>query len=223
MLRDAVPFDLVIIMVGTNDIGRSMDTMISQGFVTRLHSACHTLGIPTVNVAPTTAAYNINNKEITGKARDLRKRLADVMSTWANGCPQVLLSLDCETLVPKNVPKLWEKDDIHLSIDGSMQLGKQIASQLALALGKHGELAPMSAASSLTTRTPRATSLKSQRQIHPVLQGCSTPVVGPVVGLTPINNLKRPRAMAPSMGMYRNCRPTALAGASEARLVAMCF
>jgi lysophospholipase L1-like esterase len=216
MLRDAGPFDLVIIMVGTNDIGRSMDTKISSGFVMRLHIACHTLGIPTVNVAPTTVPYNINHKEITAKARGLRKRLGKIMSRWANGCPQVLLSLDCETLVPKSVPQLWEKDEFHFSIEGSRQLGKQIASQLTLVLGQHGEFAQLSAVSSLTNQTPLPSLLTSQRQMQPVAQG-------PVVGIMPINNLKRPRTMASPMGMYRNCRSTALVEAFAERWAGMCF
>jgi lysophospholipase L1-like esterase len=220
MLRDAGPFDLVIIMVGTNDIGRFMDTKVSGGFVMRLHKACHTLGIPTVNVAPTTVPYNINHKEITSKARDLRKRLIEIMRTWANRCPQVLLSLDSETLVPKSVPQLWEKDEFHFSIDGSRQLGKQIASQLTRVLGQHGDFAQMSAANSLRNQTPVASPLTSPRRMQPMPQGGGTPVVG----VMPINNLKRSRAMVSPVGMYRNCRSaTNLVEAFEERWATMCF
>jgi lysophospholipase L1-like esterase len=127
LVRDAGPFDLVIIMVGTNDIGHLMDTRSSQAFVTHLHEACHTLGIPTVNVAPPTVAGDV-------QARELRKRLAKSMSRWANGCSKVLLSLDCETYVPSGIPQLWETDQIHLSINGSKQLGQQIASELTWVL-----------------------------------------------------------------------------------------
>jgi lysophospholipase L1-like esterase len=127
-------FDLVVVMVGTNDIGRKMATEISQDFATRLHSACHTLGVPTVNIAPTTVTHGIMYDQIRVQMRDSRERLAEAMSTWADCCPQVLLSLDCETLVPKSDPRLWEPDDIHLSNDGSKHLGKQMASQLSMVL-----------------------------------------------------------------------------------------
>jgi lysophospholipase L1-like esterase len=127
LLRDAGPFDLVIIMVGTNDIGHSMDTRSSQAFATHLHDACHKLGIPTVNIAPTTVADDVG-------CRELRKRLAESMSRWASGCSKVLLSLDCEKLVPKSTLQLWETDQIHLSVAGSKQLGQHIASQLTLVL-----------------------------------------------------------------------------------------
>jgi lysophospholipase L1-like esterase len=141
VLRDAGPFDLVIIMIGTNDIGRCMDTRSSQAFVTHLHNTCHTLGIPTVNVAPPTVASDVG-------CRELRKRLAESMSRWASGCSKVVLSLDCENLVPKSISQLWETDQIHLSVAGSKQLGQQIASQLTLVLGElsqHDELAHKSA------------------------------------------------------------------------------
>jgi lysophospholipase L1-like esterase len=178
LLRDAGPFDLVIIMVGTNDIGCSMDTRISQASVTHLHNACHTLGIPTVNVAPPTVADDVSYNEIRTKARELRKRLAESMNRWASGCSNVLLSLDCETLVPKSIAQLWETDQIHLSINGSQQLGQQMASQLTVVLEKlsqHGELAHMSSARSLTTQASGASPLTSQRQMQPVVQAYSTP------------------------------------------------
>jgi hypothetical protein len=211
-------------MVGTNDIGRSMDMTISQAFVTRLHNACHTLGIPTLNVAPPHIAAEGGRQELRTKMRGLRRRLAETMSKWASGCPQVLLSLDCETLVPKSVQQLWETDEIHLSIEGSKQLGMQLASKLISALGQltpREELDDKSCASSLTTQKPVATPRTSLRQLQPVVRASNTLNVGggtPVVGI--INNLKQPMAMASPMGMYRNCRPS-LVGAPMARMVAV--
>jgi lysophospholipase L1-like esterase len=227
LLRDAGPFDLVILMVGTNDIGKSMDTRISQAFVKGLHKTCHRLGVPTVNLAPPHIAEVDefgSHTELRTKMRDLRKRLTDVVDTWANGRPQVLLSLDCEILVPK-FPHLWEKDEFHLSINGSKQLGKQLASQLTSVLGQltqRGELAHKPVASSLAPQKPLASPLTSQRQMQPVVWAGHTPVVvgsTPVVGVMPINNFLQPIAVATPMGMYRNCRPTTLVGASAARMV----
>jgi hypothetical protein len=216
-------------MVGTNDIGRSMDTRISQAFVKRLHNACHTLGIPTVNLAPPHIADVDEfgaHTDLRTKMRDLRKRLVDIVGTWAHGCPQVLLSLDSETLVPK-FSHLWEKDEFHFSINGSKQLGKQLASHLTSVLGQltqRGELAHKSVASLIATQPPVASPLTSRRQIQPVVWAGNTPVVvgsTPVVGAMPINKLKQPIAMASPMGMYRNCVPAALVGASAARMVAV--
>jgi lysophospholipase L1-like esterase len=140
LLRDAGPFDLVILMVGTNDIGMKMATGISQDFSSRLHNACHALDVPTVLIAPTTVTDGSTNQaanchpQIRAQARDNRELLAEAMSTWASDNPQVLLSLDCEALVSKSDPHLWESDEIHFSIDGAKQLGRQMASQLEFVL-----------------------------------------------------------------------------------------
>jgi lysophospholipase L1-like esterase len=229
LLRDAGPFDLVIIMVGTNDIGQSMDTRLSHAFVKGLHKTCHRLGTPTVNLAPPHIADADefgSTTELRTKMRDLRKRLADIVGTWANSCPQVLLSLDCENLVPK-FAQLWEKDEFHLSINGSKQLGNQLATQLISVFGQltqRGEIAHKPVASPVASQAPLlASPIASQRQIQPVVWAGNTPVVGgstPIVGVMPMNPLMQPIAMPSPMGMYRNCRPT-LVGASAARMVAV--
>jgi lysophospholipase L1-like esterase len=135
VLKDAAPFDLVIIMVGTNDIGRFMDPRMTLAFTTRLHSACHALGIKTINIVPPTVGCNFKLNEFQTQMRESRTRLAEITNAWAAGNPHVLLSLDCETLVPKNIAQLWEWDDIHFSIHGSQQLAKNLASQLIVTLG----------------------------------------------------------------------------------------
>jgi len=165
ILRDGGGFDLVIIMVGTNDIGHFMDARMTQAFVARLHGACHALGVPTVNIVPPTVSGmsdDIRYKGTLVKARDLRNRLAELMSTWARNCPQVLLSLDCEALVPKNVAQLWEPDEIHLSITGSKQLAKNLAAQLLLVLGQ------------LKRQSPRGMQPVVQENVH--RKPCSTPI-----------------------------------------------
>jgi hypothetical protein len=135
MLRENA-YDLVIIMVGTNDLGHFHDISATQAFAMRLHNACHSLGIPTVNIAPPQVSEQRQFKKVTREVRDARNRLADSMGTWARSCSNVLLSLDCETLVPKNVAQLWERDNIHLSTNGSQQLGQKLASQLVPVLGQ---------------------------------------------------------------------------------------
>lgn len=214
MLREG-SFDLVVIMVGTNDLGKFVDTRMTQAFVTRLHGACHALGIPTVNIAPPTVHDNPRHMEIRCKIRDSRKRLADLMGTWARSCPHVLLSLDCEAVVPSTMSHLWEQDEIHLSVQGSKQLGKSLAAQLTLVLGQLKQRQP-----------PSFTSARrgSPMQVQPVVQEAHR--VAPVGSIMTIQNRQRPRAVASTMGVYATCGRTALVGVPAVpapRMVALCY
>jgi hypothetical protein len=198
-------FDLVIIMVGTNDLGRSKDPRLTQAFVERLHNTCHTLGIPTVNIVPPTVSKNVRG------IREARKRLADCMSTWATACPRVLLSLDCETIVPKNISHLWEPDDIHFSKAGSKQLAEKLASQLTKLLG---QLRYKS--------SPVASPRTCQHQVQPLIQACSKNISSVMSFQNPLQNFKRPAS-----GMYAACGPLATVTMTPGKLartvpVAMC-
>jgi len=132
MLRES-DFDLVVIMIGTNDLGRRMDPMVTLSFVTRLHNTCHAAGIPTVNIVPPSVS-TISKHPLAKAIRESRKQLAEVMNTWAKDVPQILLSLDCETVAPKSMAQFYEPDDIHLSAQGSKKLAQGLAMQLSKVL-----------------------------------------------------------------------------------------
>mmetsp|Transcript_3810 Transcript_3810/g.5916 ORF Transcript_3810/g.5916 Transcript_3810/m.5916 type:complete len:299 (+) Transcript_3810:80-976(+) len=134
-------FDLVIIMVGTNDLGRRLDPVMIQAFTTKLHSACHVNGIPTVSILPPTVSPDSDNNMFK-EVRAIRKRLIEGMSMWFGSCEHVLLSLDCEaTFRPgkaysKSVTQSGKPDGICLSALGSKQLAQELALQLASVLGQ---------------------------------------------------------------------------------------
>jgi lysophospholipase L1-like esterase len=134
-------FDLVIIMVGTNDLGRRLDPVMIQAFTTKLHSTCHVNGIPTVSILPPTVSPNSDNNMFK-EVRAIRKRLIEGMSTWVGNCKHALLSLDCETTFrpgkaySKSMTQSGKPDGICLSALGSKQLAQELALQLASVLGQ---------------------------------------------------------------------------------------
>jgi hypothetical protein len=134
MLRES-DFDLVVIMIGTNDLGRRMDPKVTLSFVTRLHNTCHAVGIPTVNIVPPSVS-TISKHPLAKAIRESRKQLAEIMSTWAKDIPQILFSLDCETIAPKSMAQFYEPDDIHLSAQGSKTLAQGLAMQLSKVLAQ---------------------------------------------------------------------------------------
>jgi lysophospholipase L1-like esterase len=129
ILEDDGPFDLVIIMAGTNDIGCHRSYDATQVHVARLHAACHDCGIPTVNLVPLAPVTQ-------PKLRRARERLADLMGDWANATPDVLLNLDVEQLVPRSVTRDYEPDGIHFSASGSKALGRLLAAKIGGILGQ---------------------------------------------------------------------------------------
>jgi hypothetical protein len=130
LLEKEGPFDLVIIMAGTNDIGSRQSVDEAQAHVENLHEACHTYGIPTVNLAPPSALR-------FGDMRAARQRLADLMSAWASReFLNVVLNVDVEELLPRSKTAFWEPDEIHLSSRGSTELGRLLAPMLAPRLTK---------------------------------------------------------------------------------------
>jgi hypothetical protein len=158
-------FDLVIIMAGTNDLGQSKDPMLTNSLVTRLHKACHAFGIPTVNIVPPTVSERGAFADATRIVREARSRLAQSMNASALGSPNVLLSFDCETIVPKGMRCLWEPDDIHLSPAGAKELANKLASQLPTIFGQLD--IKVSPAASLRSRSP---------QLRSSMQACTKPI-----------------------------------------------
>lgn len=121
-LLDEKPTNLVVIMLGTNDIGAGTRPQQTLSYVSALHAACHERGIPTVALAPPTV--------LGGQPRNDRNRFAQMLSHYERATPDALMFADCEELVPRT-PALWEPDQLHLSPAGSDQLGKKLAPMVA--------------------------------------------------------------------------------------------
>mmetsp|Transcript_45159 Transcript_45159/g.107452 ORF Transcript_45159/g.107452 Transcript_45159/m.107452 type:complete len:236 (+) Transcript_45159:75-782(+) len=117
--------DLVILMVGTNDLlyGQSPEQTMKN--VIRLHKMCHSKGVATIALAPPQVLF--------GGLRQKRNRLASLLKEWSQrqSSNEVIHYADAEDLVPRNPSGLWEPDQFHFSAHGSRELGRRLAEQLA--------------------------------------------------------------------------------------------
>lgn len=118
ILREEGPFDLCIIMAGTNDLtllSRSEDIVRD---VRSLHTTAHKHRVPTVAIAPPSPQQ--------GAQTEIAKLLAD----WVQTAQHVLTYADAEAFVPRSVPSNWEQDNVHLSPAGSASLGQHMMEHL---------------------------------------------------------------------------------------------
>lgn len=142
ILKQMQPFDLALIMAGTNDLGRSMcndladidvsvDRMLDD--LCYLHEVCHYQGVRTVamSVPP-------NKGALKSKQYRLRWEMLNTkLQNWAESVEGVALFVDTGALVPfadndlGGRGKLWESDGLHFTSAGSLQLGRGLAPLVA--------------------------------------------------------------------------------------------
>jgi lysophospholipase L1-like esterase len=121
ILKEEGPYDLVLIMSGTNDMGRNFQRDAIVEDVRSLHEMCHALEVPTVVIAPPPAPRQPPARE--GERRCLAKQLHSLYCETAG----VVAYVDPADLVPATDPKLWETDGLHFSPTGSRLLGQRLA------------------------------------------------------------------------------------------------
>jgi len=124
-LLDEKKTDLVIIMLGTNDIGAGTRPQQTLSYVSALHAVCHERGIPTIALAPPTV--------LAGQPRTDRDRFAQMLAEYERATPDAVFYADCEQLVPRT-GAFWQADQLHLSSAGSDQLGSKLAPVVMSAL-----------------------------------------------------------------------------------------
>lgn len=127
LLHEDGPFDVVLIMAGTNDLLTSSPEEITT-HVMKLHTACHACGVPTVALAPS-GGWRDRWRRAWGQ-RDAAARL---LEAWSQQQPMVLAFFDVEELVPREGlgdGLLWDADGIHLTDTGSMVWGRRLANRL---------------------------------------------------------------------------------------------
>jgi len=133
VLADDGPYDLALILVGTNDIGHGVSPEAVVDHISRLHGACHDRGVATVAIAPPT--------KLVGPERTAREHVARLLENWAHATPGVLAFFDSEKVLPRGTGNgFWEADELHLSAAGSIELGRRLAPRVAplLALADAG-------------------------------------------------------------------------------------
>lgn len=122
IIEEDGPIDLVIIMLGTNDLGKGLHPEDIANDAAQLHIACHELGVPTIALAPP-----FPDRE---KTRDLRKQVVDLLPCFLEGREGLLAYFDAEELVPRGPGSFWDPDEIHLSPVGSQLLGLRLSEWL---------------------------------------------------------------------------------------------
>jgi len=121
VLDEDGPFDLVIIMAGTNDLPYAHTRATAAANLRQLHLACHRHNVPTIALAPPPAPVGNqrwrNNRqvlleEMVVELRDLRAQVTCMDPG------QMLLATDA---------MMWDPDGLHFSQIGSYALGKSLA------------------------------------------------------------------------------------------------
>jgi len=165
ILRESGPFDLALIMAGTNDLSQKQgnlavslkDPQAIVQSVRELHNACHEEGVPTVALSiPPSRAMSTS----LGEWERYQKRWMfanGIMKAWARS-PEAAAEglagfIDMNEVLPfREGTDLWEQDGLHFSPAGSRYLGKAIARRV----------------------NPILTELTSRRQATPIPQAFST-------------------------------------------------
>jgi len=126
IIEEDGPIDLVILLLGTNDLGKGTDPQIIANEVAFIHTACHNLSVPTIALAPPTGHFRAGGSQ----ARDLRRHVVDLLPWYLEGKEGLLAYFDAEDLVPRGPGNYWEPDEIHLSASGSQLLGRRLSEWL---------------------------------------------------------------------------------------------
>jgi lysophospholipase L1-like esterase len=129
------PPDLVIIMLGTNDLGESSEEPRVFEYMSKLHEVCHQRGIRTVALA----AITLGTMVLTGMGKSDMKQNRDALarhiSSYELNNDYVMGHLDPRNLVPREPSLgLWEQDGLHWSDKGQAKFGKAVAGTVKKAL-----------------------------------------------------------------------------------------
>jgi len=131
ILNEEGPFDVVVILAGTNDLqfaGHSMGAGLTANHilarVKQLHSMCHQLGFSTIALTPPC--------QMCGPQRVMQQQLAPLLRDWVQTESRVLALYDVEKLAPRaHTGGFWDADDIHMSAAGQRLFGRRLAQFIA--------------------------------------------------------------------------------------------
>lgn len=126
-LRSSGPYDVVLIMCGTNDLAASIPTDVIVQNLKRLHNACHATGAKTVamSIPESHAAVKVD------WLKAARKEANAAIREWATGAGSQVHFVDSSSLVPFRqeavMAGLWEPDGLHFSPKGYEAFGRGLA------------------------------------------------------------------------------------------------
>lgn len=155
-LREDGPFDLVVIMAGTNDIGYGHRPEEIVKDVRQLHVACHELGVKTCLLPPPSAPCGDAPWHAT------RRQAKQRMEEFAESMSSIACVIDPSTIVPAiagsaaSGASMWDPDKLHFSPVGSRCLGKELAPRILASLQRpKRHSAPAKISLQVPPRAPR--------------------------------------------------------------------
>lgn len=114
------PLDLVLLMTGTNDIGKQVEPNLVLEDVIKLHDICKQHGVPSVALSPPPIPMDTFTE-------GMRRRLRDLIAMWSSSASNVHAFVDPGHFIPITCTKSWDADRLHFSPAGSQLLGQQLA------------------------------------------------------------------------------------------------
>jgi len=139
ILEENGPFDLAVIMAGTNDLGQPKHSILRS--VQNLHKLCHNKGVQTVALTVPPNGFSIQGSELP----EYRLKWLEANSqlrAWASGItnsPALLINTEELVPFPYKGHHHWERDNLHFSPAGSAALGRRLAPLLAQLLRSSGQ------------------------------------------------------------------------------------
>jgi len=121
ILEERGPFDLVLIMVGTNDLAMGVAPDMVLHSIQALHAECHRRGVRTVALGVPQSFFTLEDPSFGALSDEVNHRL----KTWATGSAHFV---DSHGLLPYDSTNgLWESDGLHFSKAGSREFGRRMA------------------------------------------------------------------------------------------------
>lgn len=125
-LEEHGPFDLAVIMAGTNDMAYSQTPAQIASSLAVLHRACHERGVRSVALAPPPAP----RRGPAGQA--VREQVLDALRCMAAVAPARMACIDPAELVSSSAPEFWDADGLHFSPLGSQTFGRRFVMTASL-------------------------------------------------------------------------------------------
>merc|ERR1712137_312572 len=125
------PFDLVMIMAGTNDLGYATKPQRIFSKLALLHSACHELCVPTLALTIPPSRWSLSGKE----GHDAWKAVNQLLTKWSRNdeAPAMLRGcVEIDRILPYDDESgCWHEDGLHCTPKGYTTLGRNLAGHVA--------------------------------------------------------------------------------------------
>lgn len=139
ILETFEPFDLALIMIGTNDLGHGLECDDIIESIQCLHEACHEFGTPTVALSIPDNMFAQSDEEYAGAWQVVNSALEN-WATSPSSTDSVRAYVDVSKVVPWSRERVCNgglfDDPLHFSAAGSNRLGAFLADVVRHHLGQ---------------------------------------------------------------------------------------